>query len=281
MELPDVLSFYEILGAIGTLLSAIIVFFQSERSARNTNTLIATLFGLLFTMLLAVRFDHLPAIRKQTELARKLSDLDRADRLVNLALEATRVVDQSGEPLMRGILEKRLTALESDLERIKAGQFSVEAHEMPTFSLDLIRRARSSFRATSFVALDEWWTTPWGRQYEKLNIDAVRQGVRVTRTFIISDDREFERARPFLDRQAANGIEVRTVRSSDLGIRVTSDMLVVDGSLGGELRLTPEKGMTEANFFTRRRDVENLEHTIGLIDVNAEPYQPAPATPTP
>jgi hypothetical protein len=272
----DFLTVYELVGVIATLLSGVIVFWQSDKSTRNQNTLVATLLGLLFTMIMAVRFEHLPVIKKQTELAQKLSDLDRASRMVDLALDAIRAVDGTREPLMRQVLEKRLDALEESLEELKGGRFTIAAHEMPNFSVDLINRATVSYHATSFVALDDWWNTPWGRQYESLNIEAVKRGVKVKRIFIISSDAELEKVRPYLDRQTTNGIEIRIVRSAQLSTKVTSDLLALDDTLGGELRLTPDKGMKEAEFFTSRRDIDRLKREIRTIELNAEPYVSSP-----
>ena len=61
----------------------------------------------------------------------------------------------------------------------------------------------------------------------------------------------------------------------DLSFKLTSDMIVIDDRLAGELRLTPEKGMKDAQFYTRRSDIDNINRNINSVDVESSEYATA------
>jgi hypothetical protein len=60
--------------------------------------------------------------------------------------------------------------------------------------------------------------------------------------------------------------------SNDLENKITSDMVVIDDRLAGELVLTPEKGMKQAVFRTRPGDIKDLSARINrvLLDANQD-----------
>lgn len=67
-----------------------------------------------------------------------------------------------------------------------------------------------------------------------------------------------------------------TVFAADLTTQVTSDLVVLDGRVAGELSLTPEKGFKEARFFTSKRDIDRCQREIEPIRLNATPFASVP-----
>ena len=141
---------------------------------------------------------------------------------------------------------------------------------MPEFALEMIKSSKQSILATSYVQFNQWWDTPWGRRYEELNAEAIKRGVKITRIFIFSNKADYEVAKPHLDAQKKAGIDVRYVMSNQLETKVTSDMVIIDGRLAGELVLTPEKGMKQAEFRTRAVDIQDLSARINRVLLDAD-----------
>lgn len=265
---------YEIVGILVTIAGAVATYFKSQRSAKKLNVVFVTILGTILTMLISLRFGVLPEVGKHMAVTEEIRQVPNVTKLIHRLAEARKISNE--DSLMGYVLKIRLENLERQLDRVEVGEFTVEQHEMPDFVIRLIETATRSFDATSYVQFNEWWDTPWGRRYEKLNIDAVRRGVAVSRTFIFSSKEELDAARAHLDKQVNGGIKVRYAIADALGIQVTSDMVVVDGKLAGELRLTPDKGMKQAEFFTQSRDVKRIHRRIQALKLEAREYVATP-----
>lgn len=272
----DIVTVYEIGGMVFTIAIALITYFRSAADHKTSNTTFVTVLGVVLTMLISLRFDVLPQIRKNLVSAERLSSNQRLRNLAEKLDGALQKASIAKEPLMTYVLNIRLDDLEVQLDSIASGQFIVGEHEMPGFSLELIKSAKVSFDVTSYVQFKAWWDTPWGRQYEAENVTAVKRGVKIRRTFIFSKQVEFDAAKVHLAEQKKGGIEVYTVFAADLPSQVTSDLVVLDGRVAGELSLTPEKGLKEARFFTAKRDIDRCQRDIEQIRLNATPLSNIP-----
>jgi hypothetical protein len=266
------LTVYEIGGALVTLLSAVFTYLKSSGDAKKLNTAFVAVLGLIFSMLLSLRFDVLPKMSHEYSLAGDLASTSRLEQLLKETAEAIRIADNSNEPLMKYMLETRLNALKQHTDAVRQGSFVVEENEMPEFALEMIKSAKQSILATSYVQFKAWWDTPWGKKYEELNASAVKRGVKITRIFIFSNKSDYDNAKSHLESQKKAGIDVRYVMSNDLENKITSDMVVIDDRLAGELVLTPEKGMKQAVFRTRPGDIKDLSARINrvLLDANQD-----------
>jgi hypothetical protein len=160
------------------------------------------------------------------------------------------------------------------------GRFVVDESEMPEFALELIKSAKKRILATSYVQVTKWWETPWGKQYEDLNEKKAKGGVTITRIFIFSTKDEMGKIEDLMRADKNAGIEIKYAYANDLNYRITSDMIVIDDNLSGELRLTPDKGMTVAEFMTKPGDISETERRINSVDVQSASYGNAesPAT---
>jgi hypothetical protein len=268
---------YEVGGLSVTILAAILAYLRSDGDAKKQNAILVSLIGTVFTMLISLRFGVMPQIESHLVLAERINKTPRVLQLVDGIATAIRIADGAGNPLMRHVLQARLDNIEREMSLVTQGSFVVPTDEVPEFAIRLIKSAKSSFFATSYVKAADWWNTSWGRQYEQLNYDARKNGVNITRIFIFSNASERNAAAAYLQTQRSNGIEVWTVMASDVGGRVTSDMVVVDDTLGGELALTPDKGIQSAKFTTNTQEIDALKRRLDLLKASAELLGAAPA----
>ena len=96
----------------------------------------------------------------------------------------------------------------------------------------------------------------------------------VVRTFIFANEAELNAIRTLLEREVAAGMVVKYAFVKNLHTDLISGLVCVDDGLAGELHLTPEKGIKEAEFFTRINDVANIRQRIERVDAAARMLEP-------
>jgi hypothetical protein len=265
-----VFTVYEIGGLAITILAALLSYLRSPDDAKKQNAALVSLIGTVFTMLISLRFSVMPQIESHLLLAEKINKTPRVLEMVDGIADAVKIADGAGNPLMRSVLRARLDSIEREMNLVTQGTFEVSNDEIPQFALELIKSAKLSFIATSYVRAADWWNTPWGKQYEALNYVARKNGVKIVRIFIFSTDGEKLAAESYLNLQEKNGIEVWTAMASDLTSKVTSDMVVMDDQLAGELTLTPDKGIQSARFMTNRQAIDEVKRRFESLQASAE-----------
>jgi hypothetical protein len=270
---------YEIFGLLVTLVSALIAYLRSPDSAKNQNAAFVSLLGVVFTMLMSMRYDVLPKIEDHLVIGQAVA---KNRDLLDMVQKLSQAPDAPKEPLMAYMLNLRLRALENHFNMMAEGKFMVEQSEMPDFALELMRSAKKRVFATSYVQFNDWWNTPWGARYEQINEDNIKKGVLITRIFIFSNKEAFEGARKYMEMQKKAGIDVKYAMTQNLDMKLTSDMVVIDDRLAGDLRLTPDKGMKEAEFYTRQTDVDDIKSRITSVDDESSPFgsETSPNSPT-
>lgn len=269
------LTIYEIAGLSITVLLAVLAYLRSDGDVRQQNTTLVSLIGTIFTMLMSLRFGVLPDLERHMAFAKEIQDTPRARQLATEIATAIGIANATRVPLMRDVLQARLDTLHGELSQVSKGAFLVPIEEIPDFAIRLINGSKATVVATSYVRAAEWWNTAWGRRYEDLNYQAHRRGVRITRIFIFSSQEELAAARTHLDRQRTNGVEVLTIMKTDMAAPVTSDMIIIDDQLAGELVLTPDKGIQRAVFMTEQGDISSIRTRLNVLLAAAEPLQTA------
>src|ERR1700680_4234429 len=202
------LTVYEIVGILATAVTAIITYLRSQGDSRDQNAAIASVIGVILTIAIAVRFDIFPKAQSALQAADAIRvDQRRKDLLEKVANagEATR----PGNSLMGMVLQTRLNSLKEQFDLMANGRFIVDEAEMPVFNLEMVRSARRSIRTTNYIGLSKWWEDPWGEQYEVVNEQAVKRGVRVSRTFIFAKPEDIKIAEGVMSREFKNGMKVR------------------------------------------------------------------------
>ncbi len=69
----NIITIYEIVGLCLTVLSTIAAYVKSGADAKKQNAALVSLIGVMFTMLVAMRFDTLPKIEKYLGMEEVLS----------------------------------------------------------------------------------------------------------------------------------------------------------------------------------------------------------------
>lgn len=269
----NVLTLYEMFGAVVTAASALIAYARADETQKKQQAAIVSSFGLTLTMLLSIRYDLLPKMDDHLALAEAISKDSELTQVMQRVSEAQAFSYARSEPLMGYIEQQRIRGLETTFDDMAQGRFEVDESEMPDFALEMVKSAQKSIFATSYVQFKQWWDLPWGKKYEALNREAIRdRKVQITRVFIFSKKEDFQNALPHLKAQLQDGIKVQYAYVDDLATKLTSDMVVVDDRLAGELRLTPEKGMKDAVFYTKPADIQRYRGTIQDVVNDAETF---------
>jgi hypothetical protein len=268
----DFVTAYEIVGLCVTLASTVLVYLKSAADARKQNAALVSLIGVIFTMLTSLRFEALPKIERHLEIEETLSKNRQLLPLIEQIASAQQL-EGSAHPLMRYMLQQRLESLESQFEKMSRGRFLVDESEMPNFALEMIKSAKEKILATSYVQASRWWETPWGKHYEELNETKAKDGVRITRIFIFQEKSDMARIEEVMKAEKHAGIDVRYAYLQDLTDNITSDLVVIDSNLSGELRLTPDKVMTFAEFMTNQSDVADTSHRIEKVEIESAQYE--------
>lgn len=268
----SVVTLWELIGGIATVGISLLVARHSREGERKQNALIAAALGFLVTMMISLRFDVVPGIEDGLAVSNSVSSLPRVADLVAVIAKTDSEHAVHQDPLGDYIFNLRLDRLEREFELLANGSFTVDPVDMPDFALRLADRSKKSFKATSIVTPGEWWNTPWGQSYLSINYSKIRQGISITRIFILESEESLQAVSGLLEEQKKNGIEVFYALSSDIGVDVNEDMVVVDGDFAGVLRLTPDRRMQSAVFYTRSRDVQEVKRRFDLLLSYCELY---------
>jgi len=269
MIVPSIMSIYEAVGLALTILTALVAYVRSSADSKRQNAAFVSILGVVLTLIVSIRFDLLPKLEADLMVS---DTLTKDPPLLDVVKRLSEVRAKGNPPhqLMSYILDARIKAIERQFDEMSHGRFVVDEAEMPTFALAMLRTANKKITATSYVNVLKWWETPWGQQYEQLNEEKVKkEGVDITRVFIFSKTDDFRATQPLLLQESKAGVHVKYAYTDNLNYQITSDMIVIDTNLAGELRLTPDKGITEATFFTSANDISEYERRLDSVLVQA------------
>jgi len=266
------LTSYEVIGVIVTSATALFTYLRSSNDAKNQNTAIASVIGVIFTLSMGLRFDVIPKVQSQMIQAEAI----RRDPFRRKLLERVASLGSSvtpANPLMSLVLKGRMDSLRENFDQMASGRFTVDSAEMPLFRLQMIESAKKSIGTTNYIGLSKWWEEPSGDKYELANETAARRGVAVTRIFLFSNQQDLVPAKGIMVRENVNRIRVRYAFLSDLP-PFTGDIIVIDGALAGEHRFIPLKGLSEALFSTEPAYVDKITRTLQQIEASARDFTP-------
>lgn len=266
-------SLIELAALVVAIIAGVVAWVQAkEDNVKAYIAVIVMMVGASLTMTASLRFEQIPNINERLSFG-FLNP--RAEQLLEEYAGAATVVGEATD----AFFDKYFLADYNDFLRVmrdaQEGRFVVEAHEIDVFANEVIASARDSVVATSYVSSAAWWDTPWGQKYEQLNYEKVRQGVKITRYFLFSDEQERQAAEEMLQRQVANGVKVFVVNARDTSHRYWDDVIVIDNSIGGELHLTPEKTIESVTMYTWPEDLQRLRGTVEGLRVRSRPVVPS------
>lgn len=252
----------EILGALVTCLLLALTYFRSGPEVRRERTAYVAASCAVLVLLLSMRFQLLPSIEDDMEVKSLGESSTEAKGLFDILATAP---DAAKQPLMDYILRLRLDSVGQYFDAISQGKVIVDGPDVPQFSIEMIKSAKSTIDATSYAGASNWWDQPWGVTYEAANEEAIKRKVLVTRTFLFTNKDEFTADAPLLTKEFENRIKVRYAYVGDLHGNIVNGYVVIDGQLAGELHLTPTRGVKDAVFYTQPQDVANVQEIIARV----------------
>lgn len=264
------ITIWEIVGVLGTLGASVYSWVYSDDSAKKQNASFIAIMGVVFTLLMSLRFDVFPEMKSQLVLTENIAKNEEVRSLVLKLSDA--LIASSADPLMSHAFRTRLKSLREHLKFMGDGQFIITKEDLPSFVLELVKSAKVSFTATSYVSVNEWWGAKWAEKYFQENLAALKRNVKITRIFIFSDKKEYQSLKEEMDKQVSSGIDVYVAYVDDFNTKFTADMVLVDQSIGGELVLTPEKRIVHSKHYTKDDDIANISDRIKKVKLYATPY---------
>lgn len=261
----------ELAGYAIAVLLAIIGFAQSKDNWKDKASIAsAALCLVILTILLSVRYDIIPRIEENQQLANTINENPKAFSIAEEYIEANNFVESTNNILFKEALNDRYKQFSSHLELATNGQFIISKEDLGAFSYKLIEKTENTIIATSYVDSEEFWDNPSGEKYEELNYRLAREGKNITRYFIFSNQQEYKKALSRLDTQSKNKINVFVAFVNQLGRQETDDVIIVDDIIGGRLKLTPDKGISHAVMYTEDDDLEEIYKIVDNLRAKAK-----------
>jgi hypothetical protein len=168
--------------------------------------------------------------------------------LVNRIGDAVSTVagDSRLEPLTE-VARRELERCDSRLQGLRLGQYRVPASDVEVL-FDQTQHAERLIQATSVATIDlKWWHSQVGRKYWDTQVEALRRGVRIERSFIYETWSEPLQA--LAQEQAEAGVRVMAVPKDAIADELRVDMIIWDESFAYEIELNSD-GVEIYNRYT-------------------------------
>jgi len=173
--------------------------------------------------------------------------------------------------------ENELTQFNKELTAIGEGKFELSAEDLDQFLVGALSSAKKSVIATSYVIPGDWWNTTWGKQYQRLNFDAVSRGVHIKRVFIYSSSAELKEICSLIKEQKQHGIDTKILDRNSLKDLTPPDLIVVDDSLAGNLTLGEKRTAGGASFYTDTFSIDKMRKQFENMYLRSQDFQSCPA----
>ena len=164
---------YEIIGIVITVVTALVTYLKSRPEAKDRNATLASVLGVMLTILLGVRFEVLPKVQGGLVEADSIR-ADQSRRNLFEKVAKSNASNHGVNPLIDKVLKARMANLQQQFDIMASGQFIVNEAEMPTFLIEMANEARHSIDTTNYIGLSRWWEQAWGSKYEDANERASR-----------------------------------------------------------------------------------------------------------
>ncbi len=173
--------------------------------------------------------------------------------------------------------ENELNQFNKEVTAIGEGRFELQAEDLDQFIVGALSSAKTSIVATSYVIPGDWWNTTWGKQYQRVNFDAVSRGVRIKRVFIYSSISELREICGLIREEQEHGIDVKIVDRALLKQSTPPDLIVIDDALAGNLTLSEKRAAGGASFYTDNFSIEKARHEFENMYLHSQDFQSCPA----
>jgi hypothetical protein len=173
------------------------------------------------------------------------------------------------------VADSNIQNLRSTFDQLAQGTYVINADELPTYLLPMIKNCKVSFHATQYVFPERFWGQYWANQYFDENIKALKERkVDLQRIFIIDSADGADQAKVIDElvlKHVQNGIPLRLIDRKDYLKKHygndddLQDVLIVDDQLSGFLLLNKGGNFNRVEFSInpdivaqRKRNYERL-----------------------
>ena len=142
--------------------------------------------------------------------------------------DAARKLNQR-HPFINEQSVERLSKFTKEFLAMADGTFRCSAEEEPYLTRVAYRQAKSRIRAVSYQD-EQWWESKRGRDYLRLHDEVRTRGIKITRIFLVPEDRQRELKETF-ERHVELGIETFVLPPRDVKVELCRDFVIFDEDL--------------------------------------------------
>lgn len=181
------------------------------------------------------------------------------------------------------IADSSIQNLRSTFEQLAQGTYQINAEELPTYLLPMVKNCKKSFYATQYVFPEKFWGQYWAPQYFDENIQAVKERkVDLLRIFIIDPTDGPEQAKvldALIQKHISNGIALRLIdrdqylKSHNNNDEDLQDVLIVDDQLAGFLLLNRNGNFNRVEFSINQDKVAERKRNFDRLLASSMTYE--------
>ena len=234
-------------------------------------------FLVLFTLFYNVSRD--PFLNENEAIRFAASPLSK--RFMPISERYADIVALKNETLTK-IADSNVQTLRSTFDQLAQGTYVINADELPSYLLPMIKNCKTSFYATQYVFPEKFWGQYWANQYFDENVKAVKErNVRLQRIFIIDAADGPEQAKVIDDlirRHVQKGIPLRLIdrreylKAHNNNDDDLQDVLIVDDQLSGFLLLNKGGNFNRVEFSINRDIVEQRKRNYERLLASSMSY---------
>jgi hypothetical protein len=180
------------------------------------------------------------------------------------------------------IADASVQSLRATFEQLSHGTYTVDADELSTYLLPMIRGSKNSYHATQYVTPERFWGQYWAQKYFDENIAAIRdRHVDLLRIFIIDPadgPAQYELLDNLMKKHIDEKIPVRIIEKDeylkshnqiDDDLR---DLVIVDGQLSGIILLNKGGSFNRIEFSIDKEVVERRQRNFDRLLASSITY---------
>jgi len=210
-------------------------------------------------------------VGRSATLAARIEDVAwLPDRIESITSDIANIEERYARTVVPDALQRVLDGFEAQLHELERGHLYVDSYD-PGIKIELLKQAPSIMRTTSLQGQDlEWHLSETGRRFWQFQLEALRRGWEIRRTFIYDswvDD---------LERLAAKheeaGVQVKRVPAGQLPPGLAVDVTIWGNTVAYEQRVRVDGTTTFDRFSVNEVDIRRCSDLFRRVEDLAEDY---------
>lgn len=258
--------------AVSILLAYLLVHFTKSKDEFQRGAIISISLAI-FVSILFLRHEAGKLVEPIDAAAKALNQERVSAALINYS-NTKELLSSSPNNVMYEALELRFKEFKKAVDRVsRTGILEVSLADLEVIALSVVKSANRSIQATSYVNSSQWWKTPWGKKYFRLNEEKIHDGIIIDRIFIFEDEAALKKDMDLLVCSEKIGVNVHVLLLSDLPKPFGEDVIIIDDNVvAGQLVFGPTKEMKASNFSSNQEFIRDRLSTYETAELNAEPF---------